>query len=83
MKASHHCPKCNSTRIVKFEGSQFKQHTIAANSKWGMTVAVIDRYFCADCGYTEEYAQLSPKFKKWANAQLDKQGLDGDYDGFV
>jgi predicted nucleic-acid-binding Zn-ribbon protein len=83
MKNTNHCPKCDSTRIIKFEGSQFKQHTIAATSKWGLNVAIIDRYFCVNCGYTEEYAQLSPKFKKWANEELDKQGRGGNYDGFV
>ncbi len=82
MKVTNHCPKCDSHQIVKFEGSQYKQHTIAATSKWGINVAVIDRYFCVSCGYTEEYAQMSPKFLKWAKAELRKKG-NGPRDEFV
>ena len=82
MKVTHHCPKCDSYRIVKVKGSQYKQHSIGATSKWGLNVAIIDRYFCMDCGYTEEYAQLTPKFLKWAEAEYQKQG-GGTHDDFV
>ncbi len=81
MKTSHICPKCNSTAIVKFEGTPYSQSSIGAINKWGMASAVIDRYFCTDCGYTEEYAKLNKKFQKWAKQMLDKQGGMGD--GFV
>ena len=82
MKTTHHCPKCNSSRIVVAEAKSYQQHSIGATNKWGMPSAVIDRYFCVDCGYTEEYAQLNKKFQKWANELLAKQQRNPD-DYFV
>lgn len=82
MKTTHHCPKCDSTKIVVYEGKAHVQSSIGATTKWGLTSAVLDRYFCVNCGYTEEYARLDKKFMKWANGKLDKQG--GTFgDGFV
>lgn len=81
MKATHHCPKCNSSDIAKFEGSQYKPASIGATNSWGLNIAIIDRYFCMHCGYTEEYAQMTKKFLKWGNEQIKKQG--GFNDGFV
>ena len=81
MKFSHRCPKCDSAKIVMFKGTSYQQSTIGATNKWGISSAVIDRYFCVNCGYTEEYAQMTNKFLKWANGMLDKQDLSGD--GFV
>lgn len=81
MKTSHHCPKCDSRKIVVFQGSAFNQTTIGATTKWGMQSAILDRYFCADCGYTEEYARMDKKFRKWANEKLRKDGYRDD--GFV
>ncbi len=81
MKSTHHCPKCDSTKIVMFKGSSYNQSTIGATNKWGLNSAVLDRYFCVHCGYTEEYVQMNDRFLKWANQLLDKQS--GDDGGFV
>ena len=80
MKFSFQCPKCSSNRVVKVEGWPYNQTTIASTTKWGTKKAVIDRYFCLECGYTEEYAQLNDSFLKWGNEMLGKQEND---DGFV
>ena len=49
--------------------------------KWNIRSAILDRYICADCGYTEEYVQLTDSFKKWANKTWKETG--GLYDEFV
>lgn len=81
MKDTHHCPKCDSTRIVKYEGSQYYQGNVGATTKWGVGVAILDRYFCTNCGFTEEYVRMNDKFMKWADKKLKEQGNHGD--GFV
>lgn len=82
MKTTHHCPKCDSSRIVVSEARPMNQYYIGATNKWGMASALLDRYFCVDCGYTEEYARMDRKFLKWANELLEKQQRFRD-DGFV
>ncbi|MFT5168045.1 MAG: hypothetical protein ACI8P3_003284, partial [Saprospiraceae bacterium] len=73
MKTSNRCPKCDSSKIIMYKGTSYNQITIGATTKWGISSAVINRYFCVDCGYTEEYAQMNDKFLAWANKMLDKQ----------
>jgi len=82
MKATHHCPKCDSTKIVIFKGKSHVQSSIGATTKWGMASAILDRYFCVNCGYSEEYARLDKKFLKWANDKWNKEG-NKEGDGFV
>ncbi len=71
MRFSYKCPKCNSNDVVEVIGSNINQMQKIALNKWSMTQAVLDRYLCANCGYTEEYVQLTDSFKRWARQQLD------------
>lgn len=81
MRYSLKCPKCTSQRVVEVIGSSMNQHQKIPLSKWSIKNATLDRYICVDCGYTEEFVQLSDSFKKWANKTLQNQ--DPKYDDFV
>ncbi len=84
MKTTNHCPKCDSTKIIVYEGKSYNQYSIGATTKWGLVSTVLDRYFCVNCGYSEEYAKLDSKFLKWANEELKKEkNKRGMGDGFV
>ena len=51
------CPKCQSTDIVRIDGS-VGAHGAGNNVLLGMSIfsAVnVNRYICADCGFTEEW----------------------------
>jgi len=81
MKFSYKCAKCNSNAVLEIIGWNLNQHTKIPLTKWSMKNATLDRYICTDCGYTEEYVQLTPSFKKFAKKALDNQ--DRKYDDFV
>ena len=81
MKYSFKCPKCSSAKVIEVIGSNLNQHQKIPLNKWSIKNAVLDRYICADCGYTEEFVQLNESFKKWAEKTLDTQ--DQNYDDFV
>ena len=81
MRFSYKCPKCNSNDVVEVIGSNINQMQKIALNTWSMKQAVLDRYLCANCGYTEEYVQLTDSFKRWARQQLD--GQDRKYDDYV
>jgi len=79
MRFTYKCPKCNSDAVLEIVGSNMNQNTKIPLTKWNL--AVLDRYICTDCGYTEEYVQLSPNFKKFAQKNLGKQNRK--FDDFV
>ena len=81
MRFTHLCPKCNSSEVIKVRGSSINTHQKIPLNQWSLKSAVLDRYICATCGYTEEYVQLSEVFNKWAEKQL--QGGNSSTDGFV
>ncbi|MEL6866920.1 MAG: hypothetical protein AAFP19_21020 [Bacteroidota bacterium] len=81
MKSTFQCPKCQSTNVLEVTGYRTNTNNIIPLSKWSLHSAVLDRYICADCGYTEEYVQLSNSFKRWAAKQLSKE--DRRLDDFV
>ncbi len=81
MRYSYQCPKCQSRDVVEVTGSTMNTYQKIPLTKWSMKHAVLDRYICTDCGYTEEFVQLSDKFKKTARRMLDQQ--DRKYDDFV
>lgn len=57
MKATGKCPKCGSTDLIIIPGKM----TPAGSGRYVMTgnttlsAALLHRYVCASCGYTEEY----------------------------
>ncbi len=81
MRYSLKCPKCNSQGVVEVIGSTMNQYQKIPLNKWSFKNATLDRYICADCGYTEEFVQLSDSFKKWAKKALQNQ--NPKYDDFV
>jgi len=57
MKTTKICPKCNSNRILRFDGYAGAYGT-GNNLLTGKTIfsAVnVNRYVCCACGYTEEW----------------------------
>lgn len=81
MKNSSTCPKCQSTDVIRIEGSKVNQNHKLSLDKWGVKNVVIDRYLCVQCGYTEEWIQLDEKFDRWVEKQWSKNR--GDYSDFV
>ena len=81
MKYNFTCPKCNSRKVIEVIGSNLNQHQRIPLTKWSLKNAVLDRYICADCGYTEEFVQLSDSFIRWADKTLEEQTNRND--GFV
>lgn len=80
MKFNYKCPKCNSNDVLMITGTKYNtQHTIPL-TKWSIKNAALDRYICANCGYTEEYVQLDSSFEKFARKNLGKQNRKGRID---
>lgn len=80
MKDTHSCPKCNSTNIYKMKGSTMNQSTIVYLNKWMTKYVILDRYLCTSCGYSEDFAPISKKERKWLNEVMDTPDEhDSDY----
>ncbi|WP_308749253.1 hypothetical protein [uncultured Anaerococcus sp.] len=71
MKNSNKCPKCGSSDIIKIPGHA-GAYGSGNNIMVGMTIksaVLVDRYLCADCGYSEEWVdtdyidKIKKKFK--------------------
>ena len=73
MRYSLQCPKCNSNHIVEIKGYKSNQFQRIPLHRWGMKTATLDRYICADCGYTEEFVQLNDAFRKWVKKYDEAQ----------
>ena len=73
MRYSFKCPKCDSRQVVEVIGSNMNQHQNIPLNKWSFRNATLDRYICVDCGYTEEFVQLTDSFKAWARTKLNEQ----------
>ena len=57
MKRSKICPKCNSSDILRIEGTS-KAYGAGNNIPVGMTIfssVLVHRYLCCSCGYSEEW----------------------------
>ncbi len=68
MKRTHICPKCNSTDLLLIPGTS-EAYGTGNNIRTGMTIfsaALVDRYVCCHCGYSEEWIRLEDvsKLKK-------------------
>lgn len=84
MKPTGICPKCNSKKIVVYKANSMQQGSTGATNFFGMVTAKLDRYFCVNCGFSEEYAQINKSFAKWADKELKKQkGSNNFGDDFV
>lgn len=78
MKNSFACPKCGSGGVVVFEGSRFNQTTLLYLNRFAST-AVLDRYVCTSCGFTEEWVQLDAKFNRWVEKQDEAGKTKSDF----
>ena len=68
MKNTNKCPKCGSSDIIKIPGYA-GAYGSGNNIMVGMTIksaVPVDRYLCADCGYSEEWVDIDniDKIKK-------------------
>ena len=57
MKNNKMCPKCQSTNIVRIDGS-VGAHGVGNNVMLGITIfsaVKVNRYICCNCGFTEEW----------------------------
>ena len=78
MRNTFLCPKCGSSQVIEVKGSSMNQQTLIPLNKWSFKNATLDRFICADCGYTEEWVQRTEKFKRWAKELLFKQKQNRD-----
>ena len=60
------CPKCNSTAVYSGVDIPLKKGPFGSNAiPLSMTsIAALDNYVCADCGYVESYIGESEKLKE-------------------
>lgn len=68
MKTTKICPKCQSTDVIRVEGSA-QAYGVGNNIPVGATLfsyVKVPRYVCCNCGYTEEWIDIAdiPKLKK-------------------
>ena len=57
MKTSKVCPKCNGTDIIRIPGNGL-YGPVNSNIQVGyskLSVVLVHRYVCAECGYSEEW----------------------------
>jgi predicted nucleic-acid-binding Zn-ribbon protein len=65
------CPKCSSDEVFSGAGISLKKGPFGSNSiPVGLTsIAALDNYVCADCGYVESYVSDPKKLveisRKW------------------
>jgi len=78
MRYSFQCPKCSSFEVIEVKGHAMNTYQKIPLTKWGTKSAILDRYLCVHCGYTEEYVQLTDSFKKWARKELKKSNNHND-----
>ena len=60
MKNTNKCPKCGSSDIIKVPG-HVGAYGSGNNIMVGMTIksaVPVDRYLCANCGYSEEWVDI-------------------------
>ena len=79
MKNTFQCVKCHSTDVIRVEGQRYNQNQLVSLTKWATSNAVIDRYLCCACGYTEEWIQLDDKFKKWLSKNKKQGNINSDF----
>ncbi len=68
MKNTHRCPKCGNTEILFIEGYA-GAYASGNNIMTGLTIfsaVKVDRYVCANCGYSEEWIRREdiPKLRE-------------------
>ncbi|MCI5774802.1 MAG: hypothetical protein MR210_09585 [Erysipelotrichaceae bacterium] len=70
MKNSNKCPKCGSTNILFVKGNVGAYGSGNNINVSLFSSALVDRYVCCDCGYSEEWIskkdieKLKKKFQK-------------------
>ena len=71
------CPKCSSDEVFSGAGISLKKGPFGSNSiPVGLTsIAALDNYVCADCGYVESYVSDPKKLveisRKWDKINLE------------
>lgn len=71
------CPKCSSDDVFSGAGISLKKGPFGSNSiPVGLTsIAALDNYVCAECGYVESYVSDPKKLveisRKWDKIDLE------------
>lgn len=56
MKNTRQCPKCESRDLMEVNGKKGQnQSTVNAIALSAFSAAIITRYVCTNCGYSEEW----------------------------
>lgn len=74
MKNNKMCPKCQSTNIIRIDGS-VGAHGAGNNVILGMSIfsaVKVNRYICCNCGFTEEWIDKED-INKIANSNKAKR----------
>ncbi len=79
MKHTHICPKCNDSNVFKIPRPASVGHAKNVVPKSFFTKANVDRYVCANCGYSEEWIAKAKDLEQLAK----KYGGKEDGGGFV
>ena len=78
------CPKCSSDAIYSGAGIALKKGPFGSNSiPVGLTsIAALDNYVCAECGYVESYVsdpkKLAEIVRKWDKIELEENDKKED-----
>ncbi len=82
MRFTGECTKCGSLDVIEIKGNRYNSNHYVYLNNWGTKYAILDRYICTRCGFTEEYVQMNEKFKKIKEDLLKTNPVKKD-DGFV
>ena len=80
------CPKCNSCEVFSGAGVALKKGPFGSNSiPIGLTsIAALDNFVCAECGYIESYVSDSDKLaeisRKWDKVEPEDIEQEKDSD---
>ncbi len=62
------------------KGNTMNQSTVLYLNKWMTKYVILDRYLCTRCGYSEDFASITDKERKWLNEVMDTPDEhDSDY----
>lgn len=79
MKHSHHCPKCDSSDIIKIAGPAsvgYSQNKIPTG--W-ISSGNVDRYVCGECGFSEEWIAKKEVLQKLKKRYRNKGGTGDQF----
>ena len=77
MKHSHHCPKCDSSNILRIKGGDIWIGQVNYIPSSSLKKILVTRYLCGSCGFSEEWVDdnkgLEKLKKKYGGENSDSQ----------